>query len=92
MPVCLWAEGVKAATGGLPFQQQRFRILQQFLDLDEEAYRFGAVHDAVIVGKRDVHHRAVGASFFVQGDRTELDLVHAEDTDLRCIENRRGQE
>jgi len=42
----------------LPFQQQGLGVFDQLLDADEEADGLAAVHNAVVVGEGDVHHRA----------------------------------
>ncbi|ENN89592.1 hypothetical protein RHSP_59795 [Rhizobium freirei PRF 81] len=45
----------------------------------------------MIVGERQIHHRA-DDDLAADGDRTLLDLVHAENARLRRIQNRRGHQ
>ena len=75
----------------LALQQQRLRVLDQFLDAHQELHRLAAIDDAVVVGEREVHHRA-DHDLAVERDRALLDLVHAEDADLRRVEDRRGEQ
>src|SRR3954452_14564797 len=65
-------------TVGLEVQQQAARVFDAFLDADQEGDRFLAVHDAVIVGQSEVHHRA-DLDLAADDHRTLLDLVHPED-------------
>ena len=53
--------------------------------------RFAAVDEAVVVGQRDVHHRA-DDDLAVAGDRAVLDGVQAEDAALRRIDDRRREQ
>src|SRR5271155_3468553 len=56
-------------------QQQALRVLDIFLDLDQEGHRALAVDHTVVVGKRKVHHRS---DYHLAFDRHRpvLDLVH----------------
>src|ERR1700732_5310843 len=68
-------------------QHQPRRIFQAFLDANQERHRFLAVDDAVIVGQRQIHHRAY-LDLASDRDRTILDLVHAENGGLRRVQDR----
>ena len=57
----------------------------------QERDRFAAVDEAVIVGQRDVHHRADDDLAFA-GHGAVLDRVHAEDAALRRIDDRRREQ
>src|SRR5439155_533062 len=72
-------------------QQHALGVLEQLLHAHQEGHGLLAVHDAVIVGERHVHHRA-HHHLIPYGDRTLLDLVHAEDAALGRVEDRRGKE
>src|SRR5260370_3726305 len=58
-------------------QHQPRRILQALLDTHQERHRVFAVDDAVIVGQRQIHHRAY-LDLSTDRDRAILYLVHAE--------------
>src|SRR5262249_40286800 len=75
----------------LGLDQQDARVLDQLLDAHEEAHRFTAVDDAVIVGQSGVHHRTQH-DLAIDADRTLLDRVQAEDADLRRVEDRRAHQ
>src|SRR5262249_21786393 len=77
--------------GRLDGQQTALGAFQALLDAHQERHRLLAIHDAVIVGEREVHHRA-NHDLIVHHHRTLLDLVHAEDAALRRIQDRRRQE
>src|SRR5690606_26565890 len=42
----------------LKIEHQTLRILEAFLDAHQERHRFLAVDDPVIIGQRQIHHRA----------------------------------
>ena len=50
-----------------------------------------AIDNAVIIGKRQIHHRSDG-DLIVNNDRTFFNPVHAENAGLRQVEDRRRQE
>src|SRR4028119_1216264 len=69
----------------LTLQQQRLRVLYQFLDAHQEADGFRAVYDAVVVGEGEVHHRA-DPDLAVDDHRALLDLLtHQEAAALRAV-------
>src|SRR5438876_357721 len=72
-------------------EQHPGRILELLFDAHEEPHRLLAIDEAVIVRQRDVHHRA-DDRLAADGDRSLLDLVHAENSRLWRIEQRRGQQ
>src|SRR5882757_7480300 len=72
----------------LQIQYQPRRILQAFLDADQERHRFLAVDDAVIIGQCQIHHRA-DLDLAGDRDRAVLYLVHAENGGLRRVQDRR---
>src|SRR3546814_7602980 len=65
------------ATGGSKVDQQPCRVLDRFLHADKEGHRLAAVDQAMIVGKRKIHHRA-DHDLSVAHDRPVLDAVHAK--------------
>ncbi len=56
-----------------------------------EGYRLLAVHDAVVVAEREIHHRT-DDDLAIHGDGTVLGFVHAEDAALRRVQDRRAHE
>ncbi len=72
-------------------QHQPRRVLQAFLHPHQKCHRLAAVDDAVVVGEREIHHRT---DLDLAGDRHRplLDLVHAENSGLRRVQNGRRQE
>src|SRR5579883_2285536 len=78
--------GVRAAS--LHIHQQPLGFLDALLDADEERHGLAAVDDAVVVGKREVHHRTC-LDLVADHHRAHLDLVHAQDRRLRRVEDRR---
>ena len=79
------------ALAALRLQHQPLRVLDAFLDPDQEADGLAAVDDAVVVGEGQVHHRA-DHDLVVDDDGPLLDGVHAEDAALGRVEDRRGEE
>src|SRR5918995_3933709 len=75
----------------LSFQQQGLRVFDEFLYAHKELHGIGAVHDAVIVGEGEVHHRAY-LDPAVYGDGAILDLMQAQDRHLRDVKYGRGVE
>src|SRR5882757_677030 len=67
------------------------RILDRLLHLYEEGDGLFAVDEAVVVAQREIHHRA-DDDLAVDGDRTIVDRVHAEDGALRRVDDRRREE
>ncbi len=61
---------------GSVLNEQGAGVLHQFLDPDEEPDGLGAIHDAVVVRERDVHHRPQH-DLAVHGRRPFLDRVQA---------------
>ena len=61
-------------------------IFDELLDGDEEGDGLFAVDQPVVVGEGEIHHRP-DFHLAIDGDRTRLDRVHAEDGGLRGIEN-----
>jgi hypothetical protein len=59
-------------------QHQALRVLDRLLDAHQECHRLAPVDDAMVVGERQIHHRAHDHRS-VARDRTLLDAVHAED-------------
>src|SRR3546814_6654264 len=57
----------------------------------KEGHRLAAVDQAMIVGKRKIHHRA-DHDLSVAHDRPVLDAVHAKHGRLRRIDDRRRQQ
>src|SRR3954470_3227567 len=68
-------------------EHQARRIFQALLDADKEGHGFLAVDDAVIVGQRQIHHRA-DLDLAADDHRPLLDLVHAENAGLRRVQDR----
>ena len=62
-----------------------------FLDGDEEGDGLFAVDEPVVVGEGEIHHRP-DLHLAIDGDRTRLDRVHAEDGGLGRVEDRRGKD
>lgn len=60
----------------LAFEQQRLGVFKQFLDAHEETYGLAAVDDAVVVGQREIHHRAYHDLTF-DHDGPFFNLMHA---------------
>src|ERR1700754_2113214 len=79
---------VTSAPVASEIEHQSRRIFEAFLDADQERHGFLAVDDAVIVGQRQIHHRAY-LDLASDRDRAILDLVHAENSGLRRIQDRR---
>src|SRR5215203_1053500 len=72
----------------LPLQQECLGVFDEFLDAYQELHRVGAVHDAVVVGEGEVHHRAY-LDLAVHRHGPILDLVHPQYRHLRDVEDRR---
>ncbi len=66
-----WLDGEEEAAG----------VFQAFFDADQEGDGFAAIDDAVVVGDREVHHRA-DFDFAGDCDGAVLDFVHPEDGGL----------
>src|SRR5688500_19603517 len=73
------------------FQQESSGISDEVLDLHEELHGLAAIDDSMIVGQRDVHHRA-NHRLSVDRNHPVLDFVETENADLRWIEDRRAHE
>src|ERR1700723_1740959 len=82
-----WRKRARPADGS-QIQHQPRRVFQALLHAHQEGHGFLAVDDTVIVGKRQIHHRP-NLDLAADRHRTFLDLVHAEDTGLRRVEDRR---
>src|SRR5918995_2207957 len=65
----------------LAFQQERFRVFDEFFDANQEADRLGSVYDAMVVGEREVHH-GTDHNLAFDDDGALLDLVHPQYRDL----------
>src|SRR5690625_4438826 len=76
---------------GSEIHQEPPRILQGFLDADEEGDRFLAVDNAMIVAERQIHHRA-DHDLTADDHRAFLNLVHSKNAGLRRVQNGRGHE
>jgi hypothetical protein len=72
-------------------QQHARRLFDDLFDPPQEGHRLAAVHDPMIVGQRDVHHRADHHLALV-GDGPLLDGVQAQYAALRGIDDRRRQQ
>src|SRR5690606_904059 len=72
-------------------QHQTLRILQRLLDANEEGHGFLAVHDAVVIAERQIHH-GTDDDLPADHDRPLLDLVHAKNAGLRSVQDRRRHE
>src|SRR5213595_3514743 len=72
-------------------QRQFFRVFDAVLHFDQKGDGFFPVDCAVIVTERQIHH---GANFYfpVHGNWSRHDFVHAEDSALWRIQNRRGEQ
>src|SRR4051812_751491 len=75
----------------LDFKQHPRWGFQRFLDALEEGDRFAAIDNAMIVGERQIHHRA-NNNLSVANDGAVLNGVHSQNAALRRIENRRGKQ
>src|SRR5262245_53789115 len=75
----------------LQIQHEARRIFEAFFHAHQEGDGLAAIDDAVIVGKREIHHRA-GLDLAIDDHRPLLDLVHAEDAGLRRIQYRGGHQ
>src|SRR6478672_4252957 len=88
---CGMPRSLSEAEGGLEGP-----LLDTGLHRGEEAGRVGTVDDAVVVGQRQVHHRADGdglAAVGVGHDHRPLDdCPGAEDADLRLVDDRRVEQ
>ena len=71
--------------------QHRLRVFHQLLDPHEEEHGLLAVNQPVVVGERQIHHRA-DRDLILDNDRAFDDIVHPKDTALRRIEDRRRKE
>src|SRR5437588_11981932 len=72
-------------------ERQLLRVLDAFLHFNQKRDRFFAVDRAMIVAEREIHHRP-HFRLAVDRDRARHDFVHAKNSGLRRIENRRAQE
>src|SRR5690606_16633205 len=72
-------------------EQQTLRVFQNILHAHKEGHGLLAIDDAVIIGEREIHHRA-DFDLAANDDRAFLDLVHTENARLRRIQDRRGHE
>src|SRR5579859_4506236 len=75
----------------LYFQQHSRRGFDRVLDALEERHGFAAIHDAMIIGQRHIHHRADHHIAFAR-DRAVLNGVEAEDSALGRVHNGRGEQ
>src|SRR5260221_13928683 len=58
-------------------EEDTLRVLDAFLDADQEGHRLAAVDDAMIVAQRQIHHRS-DLDLVADNDWALVDLVHAE--------------
>jgi hypothetical protein len=72
-------------------QHDQCWIFDQLLDPNQELHGFPAVHDAVIVTQRDVHHRTDG-NLTIDRNGTLFNFVQSQDADLRRVQNRRTEQ
>src|SRR4051794_11639240 len=63
-------------------------ILDHLFDPYEKHHRLAAVDEPMVVAQREIHHRT-HFDLAPKCHRTLLDLVHAENARLRCVEDRR---
>src|SRR5687768_14626744 len=66
-------------------------FLDRLFDALEEAHRLAPVHDTMIVGERDVHHRPRDDGA-LDHDGAIDDAVQAEDAALRGVDDRRREQ
>src|SRR5690606_30197136 len=79
----------RGGSNGISAERQKLqRILQQFLQILDEARGVPAIDDAVVAGEREVHPLA-DDDLAVQHDRLLLDLVDRDDRDLGAVDDRR---
>src|SRR6478672_483127 len=62
-------------------EHQARRIFQALLDANQEGHGFLAIDDTVVIGERQIHHRA-DLDLAADRNRTLLDLVHAQNAGL----------
>ena len=75
----------------LQIEHEPRRILHAVLHLAQKQHGLASVHDAVVVGKRHVHHRA-HLDLAVDGDRAVEGAVHAENGRLFAWGGSEGSE
>src|SRR5580658_327517 len=75
----------------LEAQEEARGILDPLLHLDKESDGLAPVDQAVVVGQRQVHHRA-DDDLAGDRDRALVDRVHAEDGALGRVYDRRREE
>ena len=68
-----------------------FRVFDEFLDALQKGDRPLAVHDAVVVAERHVHHGS-DDDLVVDHHRTLFDLVHAQNTALGHVQDGRAEQ
>ena len=84
-------DDVELISHGQMSSSKALRVFEVFLHAHQERHRFAPIDQAVIVGQRQIHHRA-DFHLVVDGDGARLDLVHAQNARLRRIQNRRGHQ
>src|SRR5690606_30241853 len=89
-PIRAGVSAFSAATDGSALEEHRLGVFDHLLHRHQETDCFAAVDDPVVVREGDVHHRT-DLDLPVHHDRTLDNVVHAEDADLRCVEDRRGE-
>ena len=82
--------GLRCASGS-DLDQHARRVLDAFLDALQEGDGFAAIDDAVVIGQRDIHHRA-NDHLAIARHGTILNGVQAEDAGLRRVHDRSRQQ
>lgn len=72
---------VKRKLRGLEIKHKTRWILQRFFDTDKECYSFLAINNAMVIGKRQIHHRP-NLDFSTHRHWPLLDLMHAQNARL----------
>ena len=72
-------------------KHKALRIFEAFFDTDKEGHGFFAIDDAVIIRKRQIHHRT-NNNLATNNHRAFLNFMHTKNAGLRCIQDWRGHE
>ncbi len=70
----------------LQIQHDPSRVLQAFFHAHEESDRLATIDDTMIIRQREIHHWP-RLDLAADDNRSFLNLVHAQDTRLRRVQN-----
>jgi len=68
----------------LALKQKCLGVFYQFLNPYKKLHGLATIHDAMIIGERDVHHWS-DRDLTIDNDRSLLNFMHAKDAHLRRI-------